>query len=137
MNLKNTVIASGLAMAAAFSSATAAFANNWVGPERSGSCTNSSSCTFGPYSKPSTATGIGGFYVNVINASTSSTVEAATLGWTGKYCNGVTFSGSKRISENTTNQNYVDFPSRVCSFTFSISQRNMPIYFKMNYNADY
>ncbi|MGB2926450.1 MAG: hypothetical protein WBB82_14200 [Limnothrix sp.] len=135
MNLKKIAIASGLALVAAFSGATAGFANNWAGGERSGSCINTSTCTFGSYTKPTNTSGIGGFYVNVMERS--SATEAATLGWTGTYCSGATFSGSKRISESTTNQNYINFRSKVCSFKFTISQRTAPIYFKVNYDFDF
>ncbi len=111
----------------------------WPGPERPGKCPlNQSSCEYNTYQVPSGALGIGGFYVNLTSPDSS-----ALITWTASQCDGNQISGSKDISTSSTGQNYIDFPSRVCNFTFTLLNAKRyrgggdRVDFLMNYDVDY
>ena len=125
-----------------FSFASIAWAGErWPGPERPGACQVNQVCDkYGPYQKPDDARGIGGFYVNLTSPDSS-----ALITWTARQCesNQIISSGSKDISTSSTGQNYIDFPSRVCNFTFTLLNPKRyrgggeRVDFLMNYDVDY
>ena len=116
----------------------------WPGPEKSGNCPLTlSSCQYNTYQIPPSASGalgIGGFYVNLTSPDSS-----ALITWTARQCesNQIISSGSKDISTSSTGQNYIDFPSRVCNFTFTLLNPKRyrgggdRVDFLMNYDVDY
>ena len=114
----------------------------WPEPERTGNCPLSqSSCEYKNYKiRPSASgpSGIGGFYVNLTSPDSS-----ALITWTAKKCDGNQINGSKDISTSSTGQNYIDFPPRVCSFTFTLLNAKRyrdggnSVDLLMNYDVDY
>lgn len=127
-----------------FSFASIALAGErWPGPERTGNCplTQSSCEGYGPYQiRPSASgpSGIGGFYVNLTSPDSS-----ALITWKASLCDGNQINGSKDISTSSTGQNYIDFPPRVCNFTFTLlnakryRDNGNRIDFLTNYDVDY
>lgn len=113
----------------------------WPEPERPGNCPfNQSSCEYRTYQVPPGASGIGGFYVNLTSPDSS-----ALITWTARRCGDgkEISSGSKNISTSSTGQNYIDFPSGVCNFTFKVLDPKRyrgggnRVDFLMNYDVDY
>jgi hypothetical protein len=123
-----------------FSFASIALAGErWPEREKPGNCPfNQRSCEYRTYQIPRGASGIGGFYVNLTSPDSS-----ALITWTAGQCDGNQISGSRNISTSSTGQNYIDFPPRVCNFTFKVLDPKRyrdggnRVDFLMNYDVDY
>ena len=147
-SLKMGLLFVGLISSFSFASIARA-GERWPGPEKRGQCEVNQVCgpypESGSYEKPSDASGIGGFYVNLTSPDSS-----ALITWTARQCDGKEISGSKNISTSSTGQNYIDFPNRsffnaqgVCNFTFNVLDAKRyrdggaQVNFLMNYDVDY